>query len=369
MNKGIDTINWDFIGAKSSLINSIHSYPAKFIPEIPNTLIDYLDISDSYAILDPFCGSGVTLQCAQEHHIPSVGIDLNPIACLISRVKTSSLPEHFLESCLEIVDRCKSRFDIPTIPEFSNRDHWFNLNIQYALAYLIEEIDKHREPLLNDALRFCFSSIITKVSNQDSDTRYAYKNKGKSTDDVYSFFLASAKKLIKAKSGNTYDTPVNVINKNSLLITKQDLPAQIGCVITSPPYPNAYEYWLYHKFRMIWLGFDPQAVKKQEIGTRSNYFKGKIVDPEIYDFANQINTLLSLLYEKLIDNAFVCFVIGRSKIHGQIYNNDEIISSVAERIGYKHVNTYSRSILSSRKSFNLSHARIKEEFIVILQKI
>ena len=45
-----------------------------------------------------------------------------------------------------------------------------------------------------------------------------------------------------------------------------DIPRRVGLVITSPPYPNAYEYWLYHKYRMYWLGLDPIAVKKQEIG-------------------------------------------------------------------------------------------------------
>ena len=39
-------------------------------------------------ILDPFCGSGTALVEAQRAGFDAVGIDLNPIACRISRVKT-----------------------------------------------------------------------------------------------------------------------------------------------------------------------------------------------------------------------------------------------------------------------------------------
>ena len=46
-----------------------------------------------------------------------------------------------------------------------------------------------------------------------------------------------------------------------------------GRLVTSPPYPNAYEYWLYHKYRMYWLGFDPIPIRENEIGARPHYFK------------------------------------------------------------------------------------------------
>ena len=357
--------DWDFPEAKASPFSSIHPYPAKFIKEIPATLLDNLYGGNNGCILDPFCGSGVTLEEAQTRGYTSIGVDLNPIACLISRVRTGRLSTSFMTTSETVVEHCKNARHLAPIPEMPNIDHWFNPEIQASLALLKESIDMYKGTDCYDALTFCFSSIIVKVSNQDSDTRYAFRDKGKKAEDVYTFFLQSARKLTQSKLGFRC-VPATVINKNSLKLTDEDIPEKIGMVITSPPYPNAYEYWLYHKYRMYWLGYNPVEVKSEEIGTRSQYFKKSKF--EGYDFAIQMHELLEFLYPRCHSGAYLCFVIGRSKIHGEIYNNDEIIAEIGENFGYEHVTTISRNLNSKRKSFNLFHARINKEYIVILRK-
>ena len=54
-------IDWDFPTAKTAyLTHGLHPYPAKFIPQIPNALIQELSsVGDTVA--DVFCGSGTTL--------------------------------------------------------------------------------------------------------------------------------------------------------------------------------------------------------------------------------------------------------------------------------------------------------------------
>lgn len=357
-------VDWSFQDAKSETLHSIHPYPAKFIPEIPNTLIKHLASNKEAYILDPFCGSGVTLLEAQRLGYYSIGVDLNPIACLISRTKVNPLREGFLDICQNIVRNCEKGEVTPIYCDFKNREHWFTEEIYNALAELKGAISGYEHTDYYDALNFCFSSIIVKVSNQDSDTRYAYRDKNKHKSDVLKFFFESAKKLSKSKIN--LETNSEVINSNVLTLTDEQIPNNIGLVVTSPPYPCAYEYWLYHKFRMYWLGFDPQKVKEQEIGTRSLYFKKKKY--EGYDFADQMGQLLTYLHPKCNDGAYLCFVQGRSKIHGEIYKNDEIIAEIGEECGYKHIETIQRELNSSHKSFNLSHARIEKEYIVILQK-
>src|SRR5258708_3999765 len=89
----LDEINWDFVARPTpSPLESIHPYPAKFIGDIPRSLISIIGLPTGTVVFDPFCGSGATLVESQRlgHH--AVGIDLNPIACLISRVKTRPIP-------------------------------------------------------------------------------------------------------------------------------------------------------------------------------------------------------------------------------------------------------------------------------------
>lgn len=82
-------VDWDFPKRVThSGIEGLHPYPAKFVAELPRALLNILPIPAGTAVLDPFCGSGTTLVESQRHGLASVGIDVNPIACLMSRVKT-----------------------------------------------------------------------------------------------------------------------------------------------------------------------------------------------------------------------------------------------------------------------------------------
>lgn len=40
----LENLDWDFQDSSAELIHSIHPYPAKFIPEIPSTLLSCLPI-------------------------------------------------------------------------------------------------------------------------------------------------------------------------------------------------------------------------------------------------------------------------------------------------------------------------------------
>lgn len=364
----LSEINWDFPQSKTSdSIHSIHPYPAKFIPEIPRCLIESLPIPKDAAILDPFCGSGVTLVEAQTHDIKSVGIDLNPIACLISKTKTRDLPAEFLDVAAHCVNFARRGFDLISPRHIPNIDHWFDPHIQRAVTALLLMIDSAKEMATKRALRFALSSILVRISKQESDTRYAAVQKDVSRDDVFEFFLAACRKIARtAERGSAIKTPVKVINGDILEIEPSEIPWPIGAVITSPPYPNAYEYWLYHKYRMWWLGFDPIAVKKKEIGARTHFFKKNHHTAE--DFKRQMAGVFGLIRSVLVSGGYVCFVIGRSKIHGQIVDNASIIENVAKETGLKKIERMTRRILASRKSFNLSHANIKTEEILILKK-
>lgn len=358
--------DWDFKKSKSDLIHSIHPYPAKFIADIPKTLLSKFPLPKNSLVFDPFCGSGVTLLESQRAGLESLGVDLNPIACLISRVKVNKLDFDIIKESDRIIEKVKQTKGRVTIPKIPNVDHWFKKEIQKALTLLINEINKVRDPGKLDALKFCVSSIIVKVSNQDSDTRYASVENNHSFDDVLRFFKEASQKLAKAKSAERNTSESTILNKSSLLLHRSDFPKKIGMVITSPPYPNAYEYWLYHKYRMWWLGYDPLNVKEQEIGARAHYFKKNHQTEK--EFIDQMDSLLKSLYQNSVKSAYMIFVIGRSKIHGRIIENDEIIKEKGLKNGFNHVATVERNINMSRKSFNLSHARIKQEYLVILQK-
>jgi site-specific DNA-methyltransferase (cytosine-N4-specific) len=358
-------VEWDFAGRETgSDLENLHPYPAKFIPDIPSAILDCLPPPPGTAVLDPFVGSGTTLVECQRRGIPSIGVDLNPIACLISRVKTSPLPQGLVSVGQQVIER-KTRL-VAHAPQIPNVDHWFSETVKERLAKLRLAIST--APLrYRDALRLALSSIIVKVSRQDSDTRYAAIDKNINGDDVVRLFMQSLTRIAFALQKRDYALAhTRVIEQDALSLTRQDVPSSVGAVITSPPYPNAYEYWLYHKYRMWWLGHDPIAVKRQEIGARAHFFKKD--HHTSGHFFDQMTVLFSRLVQMIHRDGYACFVIGRSKIHGSIIDNAEIINDVGAAYGFRNVFEAERTIAASRKSFNLSHANIKSETVLVLAR-
>ena len=365
MGRDLARIDWDFPGRMAhSPIEGLHPYPAKFVAELPRAVIEALGVPDGTAVLDPFCGSGTTLVESQRLGIESVGIDLNPIACLISRVKTGPAPPNLEGTALDVVDSARHNAD-REIPRIPNLDHWFLLPVQKTLAALTQAIAGARRAY-RPTLRLALSSIIVRVSNQDSDTRYAAVRKSVTGSDVYDAFLRSARRIHSVLDARNYDlAPTHVLEADTLAVEPRHVKPPIGLVVTSPPYPNAYEYWLYHKYRMWWLGLDPIAVKKREIGARAHFFKRN--HHTEHDFARQMTRTLELIRSVLVPGGHICFVVGNSRIHGRVIDNARIVEKAGQATGFRRVFAAERLLAPNRKSFNLSHARIKTETVLVMQ--
>src|ERR1700722_11558402 len=71
----------------------LHPYPAKLVTHIPffflaNSILSHRDD----LVADPFCGSGTVLLESQLAGRRAIGADSNPLARLLTNVKTSPIP-------------------------------------------------------------------------------------------------------------------------------------------------------------------------------------------------------------------------------------------------------------------------------------
>lgn len=359
-------VDWTFASAKTREgVHGLHPYPAKFIPQIPRTLIEHLHPGRGGVVMDPFCGSGTTLVEAQSHGLRSVGVDLHPLACLISRVKTTPLAsQNVLRAGREVAHRAR---DVGSaIPDIPKLDHWFAADVQQALSELTAALSAQPDSPTKDALSVALSAIIVRVSRQDSDTRYAAVENNVTYDDVFRLFDAAVAQLATAvdDAGRPNST---IIHRNILETTADDVGSKVDLVITSPPYPNAYEYWLYHKYRMYWLGMDPLHVRKHEIGARPHYFRKKPATAE--DFERQMKSVFELLDSIVVPGGHVCFQVGDSKIHGAIVDNAALVTRAASSFRFSRQLVLERSIPRTRTAFNPKNARIREEKIVVFKRV
>lgn len=367
----LQEVAWDFADAKTgSGPHGIHPYPAKFIPQIPRTLIKLFHPGDQSPVLDPFCGSGTTLVEAVCAGLPSIGVDVNPLATLIAKVKTTPIPGGVEEVVRGVCRRARERLALGRvqIPHIPRVDHWFKKPVQEMLAALVAEINGIPQKDMADLLKVSLSSIIVRVSNQESDTRYAAVDKPVSQEVVLTSFgkaaMAAGNGLVSIGTGLFPAVPsVRIITKDLMRVEPAEIGTGVGLVVTSPPYPNAYEYWLYHKYRMYWLGMDPVAVREREIGARPHYFK-KNHQTEA-DFERQMGHCFRLLSQVMRGGAFACFVVGRSVIHGRTIDNEALLERAATPHGFRKVGSVARNIAAHRKSFNLAHGTINREGVVV----
>ncbi|MEM3827929.1 MAG: DNA methyltransferase [Conexivisphaerales archaeon] len=89
--KWIEDENWDFAGEDTQYFtHGLHPYPARMVPQIAGRLLRRL-VHVNDVVLNPFCGSGGVLVEARLVGLNSIGIDINPLACLLAEVKSSPI--------------------------------------------------------------------------------------------------------------------------------------------------------------------------------------------------------------------------------------------------------------------------------------
>jgi len=379
-------INWDFLDAKTIyLTHGLHPYPAKFIPQIPNALIQELS-SVGESVADIFCGSGTTLVEALVLKRHAVGLDANPLACLISEAKTARVDGRDIEILNDTVQRALKMGNTVSLhskgslfgpssfvsqaprPADDAIGFWFDRfvieEIAEALAWC-RELDS--EPSRKLALA-ALSAIIVVVSRQDSDTRYVRREKPVSPGDVFLKFAHALSATTRAASEFTdlVEPCYRCIVHNTNILTKPDI-GQVDLVVCSPPYPNAFSYHLYHMTRMLWLGMNQKQFKIEEIGSHRKYSSNGSSRATIGTFRKEMETVFEWLRRTLKKSRHACFVVGNSTIKGEVVNNADLISSAAKKFGFLEVARISRNMLDSRKAFNPAIGKIKTEQILILQ--
>lgn len=360
---------WDFVTSPRS--REFHPYPARFIPEIPGQALDLLGVDGP--VIDPFCGSGTTLAEAQRRGLPATGIDLNPIACLISRVRTQQWRRgdggrglHHANMvrtyALAGADTTGLADQIPRI------DHWFAPAAQEALAGAVQYLAQV-EMEWHDRVAVAISSSVVRLSRQESDTRYAAIEKPVTRDQAARELGQAVVRTcdwLSHRPTPPPGTPVDVVCQDAR--DPFELPREhFAAAVFSPPYPNAYEYWLYHKYRMYWLGFDPVLVRESELGARPHYCRPHGLNE--YDFADQMADVFDGLARCLRPLAPVVVVVGDSVIGGRPINNGQLLIDVARTKGYTLDAWAKRSIRQGRSSFNRAHSRGRRtEHVLLLRR-
>lgn len=333
---------------------------------------------EGMSVLDPFCGSGTTLVEARLQNINSVGVDINGLACLLSKVKSTPFSTHQIKIFDEAVTRfTKGFFDLKNgvrteaaLPSFDRFEHWFQPNVANELAWLKDSINQIIDTDVKDSLKIALAAIIVQVSNQESDTRFAAINKSIKDAHTLKLFLNKCadfrKKIselsVKLTEINAHVEIFNADARNLRFLQDRRFDA----VITSPPYANTYDYYLYHKFRKLWLDLDVHHAQYNEIGSRREFSSLK-KDPS--KWIEDLKKCFEEIAGVLKDRGFAFIVIGDSIINKQLLKMDRIIAGFASDAGFNFLDVISSKLAHHSRMFNPAFTQKgKQEHLILLQK-
>lgn len=368
-------LDWDFADDRAETsAHALHPYPAKFIPSLPHRLIYRLStLGDT--VLDPFSGGGTTGVEALSLGRRYVGIDANRVGNVVARAKTTPLSKEsqvelqHLEAALLRLSAAELSGTAPSwLPEIPNVEKWYDPAAFRALGVVRDLAVSLADSAAAQLALVAFINAAARVSFQDSETRYSSKPRPIGLLEVPRAFLSELRRMRRLASTIVgYGAgDGEFVDGDARLRDTYPLPAETaGLVVTSPPYPNAYDYHLYHRFRLFWLGDDPAPLRRAEIGS---HLKNQAVSDPGAAYAEDMRRVLECCFDVLHVGRYAAVVVGDGLIRGEIFESARELQAVAESIGFKHVATIDRNLPHQRRSVTKPGRRLTTEQILLLRR-
>ena len=377
--KNLYTLDWELEDANTRYYtHGYHPYSSKYIPQIPNQLISKFTEKNDL-VLDTFMGSGTTLVESKILGRNAIGIDVNPLACLISKVKTTTIKKSELveisktlislkEDILDlrgnttafnngekkaIIDNSISKILHPNIVK------WYHQNVIHELLTIKSRIDTVENKDVKDFLLVSLSSILRGVSNATSGFGNLMINKQAFPKTrIYEKFVIVVRDMLKSMSEfnkEATNSDIRIINHDSRRIEFID-DETIDFICTHPPYMAAVPYAEYQKLSLWWLGFSQYELEKRLIGGR----RSRADTPD--RFFHDINMALMEMNRVLRKKKYCCIIIGNPVYNGKIWNLNDFIKKDAKDIGFILLTEI------KRHKYRSTMGKMKEEFILIFMK-
>lgn len=339
VNQQLDRKSVSFQGNKNSNFFRWFQYREGFSASLVRYLIQNF-CSDSENLLDPFCGVGTTLFVGSCQGINTTGIEILPVANVITKSKYTALTKLSEEKFEKLYEMVKSRSWL----HFENPPELNTLKITEG-AYSAEtelkirkflEFTKTQNQEFQEILTFLLLSVLESVSYTRKDGQYLrwdgrskFRNskfRKKSISDFDTVIYEKIKQIIEDMNPlqvACYDLKprgrINLIEGSCLDKLIMQPNNFYDAIITSPPYCNRYDYTRTYALELAILGLTQSEV----VQLRQNMLSCTVENKEksLLDINPHWEKII-MATEKLPLLAIIWEYLDYMKKHNKLNNNN-----------------------------------------------
>ncbi|MCK9266847.1 MerR family DNA-binding transcriptional regulator [bacterium] len=373
---------WDFKTHQTkTYTHGFHNYPAIFIPQVARKLI--LAFSQKGDLVcDIFCGSGTTLVESSILNRNSIGVELNPLAVLITKAKTTPIDPKVLLSKLKIIIRDYQKTTDIKLPKFYNIDFWFSKKVIEELAKLRHTIQSIPEENIRNFFLLPFSEVVRIASFTRHNEFKLFRSPDKLSDKFKPEILNEFTKLCEKNILGMKEYARDAFPQTNSRIIMGDATKDNGIpnnsvdfIITSPPYGDSRTTVAYGQFSRLssqWLDLLPPNIKdidKELMGGKNNvnldnsilkrsttlkYSVKSIADEDekrakdVLSFYIDLDKALKQAYKILKPQKYFCLIVGNRTVKEVLLKTDTIICELGEKIGFTSQGILYRNIPNKR---------------------
>ena len=403
---------WDFKNVTASGIHKISAYPATMVPDMQYELIKLIKSEDLSItnILDPFHGSGTTLVEGEKNNLSPIGIDINPLANLITKVKLQGVNKKYIDIANNRIEKFlkSDSFEFDK-HYFYNIEKWYRNDFIITFSKIRCAIQREKYRYVRQYYWVCLINILKKYSNTRSST-FKLHVKEKSVIDamenyIIEDFLKSINIYFQYLPDYDKSKKINLYIGQSEEVLSEMRDNTIDLIVTSPPYGDNSTTVTYGQYSMLpiyWIdrkdmeSFDEKlidnysSIDSNSLGgrmrrTKQNYQSdclNKYVESiatdkrkKVVNFITDYLDVMGQMGRIIKKNKRIILTLGNRRVDNKTVPLSKVTQEYFESIGFELEASITRNIPIKRMPRRLSNVKDKsvesmsQEYVLILRKI